>query len=229
MPRWIWIVIALAISTSVYFVIRYGLRPKPIPVMNPTEFQSADQIGSVVYKRLKQNLRAERAVVLGAAKDSPDDALIWEGLTRAAQVDGEKIIRFSGEQLAAENFLNSVLQSLKAGQIVLIEAPTAEVSHLVPGSITQKLEKVVGHPVLSISTARLAVAREEYDSVKLQCITATESQSAEKRLDCAGQRVARKYLKRNLAPDKIWAVMERYGLKEYLVFVYRPGPASVKE
>lgn len=223
MVRWIWIVVAFTISTSVYFVIRYGLRPKPIPVMNPTEFKSAEQIGIAVYKRLRQNLRAERVVVLGAPAGLTDDLNLWNGLINAAHADGEKILSFRGEQLRNSDFLEEVGRQVSAGNLVVIEAPTAEVSHLVSGSLSQQLEKIVRHPVLSISALPLAIEKSEYETIQTQCLDDASAQSPTERLNCAAQRVARKYLKRKLAPEKIWAVMERQGLKEYLVFVHRPA------
>lgn len=224
MPRWIWIVIALCVSSSVYFVIRYGLRPKPIPVMNPTEFQASDQIGIVAYKRLRQNLRAERLVVFGLDANSPREIEFLNGFIRAAENDGQKTVSFQGESLQTPDALQNVGKTLREGRTLsVVAAPTSEVSHLVKGSMSGRLEKIVGHPVLSISLLPLAIDKEAYDEVQTHCLDATESQSVAQRLDCAKQRVARKYLKRHLAPEKIWAVMERHGLKEYLVFVYHPA------
>src|SRR5262245_15619123 len=97
MSRWLWIFLAVMISTGVYFTIRYGLRPKPIPVLNPTEFQELKQIGVVLYKRLHQNIRAERIVMLGSSEDIKGYEQIWQGLAESVLADKEKLVFFVRE------------------------------------------------------------------------------------------------------------------------------------
>lgn len=220
MQRWIWVIVAVCVSTAVYFTIRYGLRPKPIPVLNPTVFQDSRELGGVIYKRLKQNIRAERVVLLGS--QSEEDQAIWAGLLQGAEADREKLVTFRPEDVKAPTFVTDIAQKIKAGQLIVIFGDTAEISHLVEGSLSKQIDKAVRHPVLSISSLRLAVDPAEYDNIQTQCLDASAGKSASQRLDCAAQRVARKFLKRRLAPEKMWAVMERHGLKEYLLFVHRP-------
>lgn len=229
MKRWIWIVAALAISTGVYFTIRYGLRPKPIPVLNPTEFDDFEQIGSVIYKRLRHDIRAERLVVLGSTGEVPDDQRVWLGFLKAATADKEKTVLLAHDTtpfehsgpwetaLLADDALDQIKARVKAGQLIVIHAPTREASHLVDGSLPRKLDRVLRRPVLSLATLRFALRGEDRDSLQTQCLDVTDS--GEFRLACAAQRVARKYARRGLDPSKIWAVMERHGLKEYLVFL----------
>ena len=225
MSRWIWIIVAFCVSTGVYFTIRYGLRPKPIPVMNPTQFETAEQIGSVVYKRLRQNIRADRVVVLGSSPGTLEDEQIWDGLAKAAMADHEAVDVLAVRDITdREAFFNRIQESVRARKLVLVTGVTTEVSHLVADSWTKILERQRKHPVLSIAIQRLAVTTPEYDEVQTQCLDATDDSGVNK-LECAAQRVARKYLKRKLAPDQLWAVMERHGLKEYLLFIHRPATA----
>lgn len=214
MQRWLWVILAVCASTAVYFTIRYGLRSKPIPVMNPTNFESAQKIGAVTYRRLRQNIRSERVVILGSSIEA--DAAVWEGLIAEARADGEQIFEIRDGNPA------EVRARIKAKQIVFVYGPTEEISHLVKDSLSKRLEKVVGHPVLAISALPFGVRSDDYDSLQTQCLDATDSNPHRARLDCAPQRVARKYLRKRLDPDKIWAVMERHGLKEYLLFIHRP-------
>jgi len=222
MQRWIWIVIAILVSTLVYFTIRYGLNARAIPVMNATEFRDTEEIGIVIYKRLRQNIRAERVVLLGSSANVQDDKHMWGGFIKAAQADGEPLVQFADEETKRESFVQDVNARIRAGHIVIVHGLTPDVSHLVEGSLSKRLEKVVGHPVLTISTLPFAIKSADSDSLQTQCLDATESKTSIRRLDCAAGRVARKNLKKRLAPEKIWAAMERHGLKEYLLFIHRP-------
>jgi hypothetical protein len=224
MSRWIWIIIAFSVSTGVYFTIRFGLRPKPIPVMHPTQFEDAEQIGIAVYKRLRQNVRADRVVVLGSSPGAEEDSQIWLGFEKAASADNESVVIMPLKEVTdKEAFFAKVQDFVKSRKLVLITGVTPEISHLVADSWTRQIEKARKHPVLSIAVQRLAVTTPEYDDVQTQCLDATKEDNGQHKLECASQRVARKYLKRKLAPNLLWGVMERHGLKEYLLFVHRPN------
>lgn len=223
MKRTLWIIAAIAVSTGVYFTIRYGLRPKAIPVLNATQFAELEDIGVTLYKRLRNDIRAGRVIVLGSF--SKDDDPIWQGLIKAAQADGERTIGFADRDTEGDALLK-VKESLKSGQLVIVEGSTSDVSHLVEGSLSKRLEGVVGTPVLAISTLGFVVKAEDYEGLQSRCLDATEQKSGMAKLECAAQKVARKNLKKKLAPEKMWAVMERHGLKEYLLFVHRPSPAA---
>lgn len=224
LKRWPWVILVVIISSGVYFTIRYGLRPKPIPVINPTEFSSNREIGIVVYKRLRQEIRAERVILLGSRTQG--DSEIWQGLLDAAVADHERVVRFAEGDVTDQTFAKSVGDQVKAGQLAVVMGPTEKVSHLVDGSMSKLLDRAVEHPVLAISTMDLAVNPEEYDQVQTECLSDQSDRSSMQRLHCAAQRVARKFLKRRLAPEKVWAVMERHGLKEYLLFVHHPPIAD---
>ncbi len=238
MSRWLWIFLAVLISTGIYFTIRYGLRPKPIPVMNPTEFQELKQIGTAIYKRLHQNIRAERIVLLGSGENVTNYDQVWAGLVEAAVADKEKLVFFVREGMKASGIsgaevvtfteaqaesgalFNEVNNRLKRKQLVVFHAWTPEITHLVKGSISQRIDRVIGHPVLSISSLTFAIQDAEVDSLQPQCLDATGE--GVQRLSCAAYKVARKFLKKQLNQASIWAVVERHGLKEYLVFIHQP-------
>jgi hypothetical protein len=242
MKRWFWIVLAIFISTCVYFTIRYGLRPKPIPVMNATEFERLDQIGVVVYKRLHQNIRTERIVLLGTSHELKDGELVWSGLIDAAISDKEnvvffvrdglqkpnlpkangEVINFSEADLVRGDLFDQIGKKLAEKKLVIVHAFTPEISHLIEGSISQKLDDVIHHPVLSISALPLPMGKQEVDSIQQFCLEGEGPTSGAQRLACAQRGVARKNMKKNLALAKTWAVIERHGLKEYLIFIHAP-------
>ncbi len=220
MQRWIWVIVAVCVSTAVYFTIRYGLRPKAIPVMGATEFQDLEQIGYVLYKRLRIDIRNERLIVLGV--NAPEDASVWQGLVSAAQSDGERAVAFADPEKDGPSFEDKVRAGIKSGQLVVVLGKTSDVSHLVEGNLPKRLEKVVGHPVFAISTVPFVVNPEDYEGLQSKCLEATEQAAPLRKLECAAQKISRKNLKKKLSPKKIWAAMEQHGMKEYLLFIHRP-------
>ena len=83
----VWLPMALMISFSVYFVAKWGLNPKPIPQINPTQFEKLEQIGAVTYRRLQPSLRQEKLVILGSSINQPQYEKIWNGYIAAARGD----------------------------------------------------------------------------------------------------------------------------------------------
>ncbi len=240
MSRWMWIVLAVVISTGVYFTIRYGLRPKPVPVLNPTQFTQLNEIGVVLYKRLYQSIRTERMVVLGSSEEVKDYEQVWTGLAASALADKEKlvffvregmkpptqaegadIVTFTEAQVKSGELFQEVSNRLARKQLVIVHSWTNEVTHLVKDSISQKIDPVIRHPVLAISTLRFAIDAADVSSLQPQCLDALE-EDGQKKLKCAAYKVARKFLKKRLDAAHIWAVAERHGLKEYLVFIHQP-------
>ena len=209
--------------------------------MSPTEFSDLEQIGAVIYKRLRQNVRAEHVVLLGSSPNVQDDFRIWSGFLKAATADGEKIVYFSprgfppvpanpaweslqyeGTAIKADELLNQIKERLAAKRLIVVHAPVQDVSHFVKTSLSRQVDRIAQHPVLSISSLRFALSREEQDSLQSHCLDTQSENEGENRLSCASQKVSRKYQRKNLDASKIWAVIERHGLKEYLVFVHVP-------
>src|SRR3954470_22627530 len=89
--RWIFFLVSMIVSTGVYFTIRYGLRPKPIPVMNATSFNQPGEIGAVIYRRLRQEIRAERVLLLGSTPELSDYDEVWTGLLKTAAADNVNV------------------------------------------------------------------------------------------------------------------------------------------
>ena len=241
MKRILWTCVAVATSTAVYFTIRYGLRPKPIPVMNPTEFENLEQLGAVTYKRLRQTVRAERLVMIGSGPEAPAETGLWRGFLKSAVADHEKIVLFTrratelarpgdewetapvgDEDSSNGEFARRVTERTRAGQLVIVLGRTDEVTHLVKGSLGRVVETIVQHPVLSISTLPFAVDQHAREELSPACVETGEASDGARPLACAAGRVARKFARKQLAVDKIWAVIERHGLKEYLVFLHLP-------
>lgn len=240
MKRWLWVFLSILISTGFYFTIRYGLRPKPIPVLNATEFAEAPQIGAVIYKGLRQEIRFEGVLLLGSTSELQEYEEIWTGLLKTAAADQVQIsalfqheelkvpqmhgewetIMFNNQMIQSGKLLSLVKARIEAGKLVVIHAPSLVVSHLINDSLSRQLDQELKRPVLALSTLSLSLKPEEQNSLQVQCLSAGENDNS-MRIECAKARVGKILLKKKMTEGKIWAVMERHGLKEYLIFVHR--------
>jgi hypothetical protein len=240
MKRWLWVILSILISTGFYFTIRYGLRPKPIPVLNATEFSEAPQIGAVIYKRLRQEIRYESVMLLGSTPNLQEYEQVWTGLLKTALADEVKIsvlfqhegmkipqmqgawetVPFNDQMVQSGELLNLVKARIEPGKLVVIHGATSEISHLVKDSLSRELDKGLERPVLALSTLSLSSKPEEQEALLAQCLSAAEDDN-HMRMECAEVRVGKALMKKKISGGGIWAVMERQGLKEYLIFVHR--------
>lgn len=244
MPKWFWALLALLISSGVYFSIRYGLRPKPIPQLNPTVFENPEQIGVVTYHVLRASLRQERVIVLGSAPNIPDYQVVWDGFVKAALADGIKLDNvFQREELntpaalagsklkvvkiadlGQAAFLHEVEKGYRRGELEVLHLLNIEATHLIAGTITRQLQELPSLPVISISMLPMAVREDDLEQLQTTCVDPRNDGKPEDRLGCASSRISRKYIRKRLPHDKWVAAIERYGLKEYLLYISEPHP-----
>lgn len=240
MSRWIWILAAIAISTLVYFTIRFGLSPKPVPMMSLTQFTSSEDLGATVYKRLRQFVRQERVLVLGSSPELNEGLEVWSGFMKSALADKMKVdvffqrrnlpaipkvgewelVEFDPSDVLSGKTIEEIKARLQRGHLVLVHTSTIEGTHFVKDSLTRKLDQHLRQPVLSISTFPLVLTPQGESDLQALCLNARDEEGVFK-LSCAADRAAKKALRRKPDPSKMWALLERHGLKEYLLFIHR--------
>jgi hypothetical protein len=240
MPKWFWILISVVISSSVYFSIRYGLRPKPISLMSPDHFASLEELGVVTFRRLYQPIRSEKIIVLGYDQQLPDAVLEWQGLIKAvveSKVRIHKVYFWEGLNLPPyfEHFethaftaqelpeiKKELISSRRKNGLIVFLAPTEEATHLRKDSVTKRLEASVMGPVFSLSQMPLVMEPERLEKLSPSC-TDLDVEDYAHRLECVTFKYARSQSRRKMDLSKIQGAIERYGLKEYLTFIHVPA------
>lgn len=241
MLKWLWVLIAVVLSSGIYFSIRYGLRPKPIPLMKPTHFSSLEEVGVVTFRRMFQPIRSEKVMVLGYEPSRQDSILVWQGLVKAARESGLNIqkVYYMGEEELPSYFKRFKVEPLNLGQIESLQkelirsrrrngifvfiVPRDEATHLMKNSFTKRLEASSLGPVLSISQLPLVLDPEKQEELSGAC-TELGKTSDQKRLQCITFKYAKSQWRRKIDPELIQGAIERYGLKEYLLFIHTPPP-----
>jgi len=209
--------------------------------MKPTSFASLEEMGVVTFRRLYQPLRSERLVVLGFDPGNPDSMLVWRGLFKAAKDSGvkvQKVFHFENtvlpeyfNQFPLRSFqMNSDLTEIKQelvkarkrnGTIFFI-VPSLLSTHLNQKSVTKKLEASSLGPVFSLSQFPLQLSDESLEELSKSCID-LDPKDETNRIDCITFKYVKSLSRRKLDLTQMLGAIERYGLKEYLSFVYLPS------
>lgn len=209
--------------------------------MKPNTFSSLEEMGVVSFRRLFQPIRSEKILVLGHDPEKPQTLEIWQGLLKGAVQSNVKIQKMyhytSGQETLPEYFaqfnpipldldqLQSVrdelVKSRKRHGLTIFIVPTELATHLREDSLTKKMEVLPLGPVLSFSQIRLVLDPEELDRISSSC-TELDPSDLKSRLECIEFRYTKSQWRKKLDPEKILGAIERYGLKEYLLFVHQP-------
>ena len=239
-----WIPLCLVLSFALYFTLKWGLKPKPIPQINPTRFELREQIGAVVYRRLRPALRQEKMVVLGSAPWVQDYQHIWNGFIGAAREDKWKIDllyedptlqpikEFAGLERKSLNWPDpgqelsqELKQHLQFGHLIIIHTTFNHSAHRTEGSLSKDLENTLKRPWTAISMLGFAVNEDELVHLQPKCENEVAPANRSDYVGCAAARISRNFLRKRLDPTLLWAAMNRHGLKDYFLYIHEPSPA----
>jgi hypothetical protein len=244
---YIWIVLALMVSFGIYFGIKWGLKPKPIPVINPSKFDSLEQIGTVTYRRLRQALRQEKLAVIGSAPWLRDYERFWNGFIAAARQDKwevkfvfedpalRPIKDFPGLQRrslswpdATQEMVNDLKKTMRFGQLILVHTTFNHSAHRGEISLVKELEAELKRPLVSFTMLSYAVTPEELERIQPPCMDEVAPGSRKEYAACAAVRISRRYMRKKHDPMRYWAAIERHGLKDYFIFIHEPATGNLE-
>lgn len=154
----------LMVVTGVIVTLLVGYRPAPTPIMKPSFFDKADDIGAVTLKHFYAALANEKIVVLGVPSNRDWSTELVSGFIKAAREnsrdfthvviehqmphalrDGVKrlvpsAIEIDSNSERLEELTNAVLDAQKSGHRLLVIVPNLYSTHLLVGNVMQRLE-----------------------------------------------------------------------------------------
>lgn len=241
MQKWLWIIGFLLVVSGLGLSIRFGLKPKPVALINPTQVDIYEEAGVIAYRRLRQNLKEERVWVLGSNPLISAYPQIWNGFIAAARNDDTPVdvlytqrelkdLRdFTGVETKSisldediDSLINEIKEHIYNKKRVLVQTVLNESSHMIEGAFIYKLESALERPVISFNLLPMAVNREEMDVLQPTCPEGLSVLEGLDPLGCAAANISRKFLRKRLSAKKLWVAMEKHGLKEVLLFIHQP-------
>ena len=79
-----WLGAVLVIVGGVYFSIQYGVRPKAVAVVKPSNFETGERVGEIIYRQLFPLMEKYRIVALGQNNIALANEIV-QGLTTEAK------------------------------------------------------------------------------------------------------------------------------------------------
>lgn len=232
------LIVALLLAVGIFYSINLLVRPKPIAKLKPTSFEKMEQIGAVAYLSLKRELRNNKLVILGSSPWVQDYEQIWSGLMLRAYGDKnfpkllmqdpvlkspilikEMEVREISETINADE----VSQSSKSGELHFLHTVFSQSTSVFEESFFNRIEAATTKNILSISLVPLAVTEKELGQINPSCPIDEIAETDLEQLGCIVKRTSKRFFRKKLDPNKVWALMEQHGSNEYLLFVHQPG------
>lgn len=250
MPRWLWFLLTLIISSGIYLSVRYGLRPKPIAMINPTVIGQPVEMGALVYRRIYEAIRTEKILFFGYS-DVKIFSSPFVGFIKSARAHGmvfKTIIEVSDSKrpnelattlalelatnwitVTPEDLLQTLKEQITKNQVVVVVVPVEQATHLERSGLIKQMEAELKSPIVAINFLPFYVTENQLEQQNIDCSKSKEEMNAKEKLDCASMKISRKFLRKKLDELKYYVALEWHGLKEYLAYLHSPVFAKKTE
>lgn len=235
---------SLIIAGGIFLSLKHGLGPKPVPQINPSLFAKPEEIGAVVYRRLRQVIKENHIIVLGNFPLIHNYDQIWQGFIRTAVADGVKIktILQQPELKAMEHIGDIPVKLVRAtedtgtirdellaaadGETIIIYTVPNFSSHLLASSPLVKLRSELKRPILSLTTLAFVLKKEKLADLQPPCPDGAVALTDLSPLGCASANISRKFFRKKYEEKDLMAAMEMHGALDYLLFVHDAAVTS---
>ena len=153
------------VMTGVIVTLLVGYRPAPTPIMKPSFFNSAEDIGAVTLKHFYAPLAAENIVILGVPSNRDWSTQLVSGFVESAAINSRgfthavierqmpAVLRAELKRLmpttieidsnteTLSELTDAVLSAKKQGHRLLVVLPNIYSTHLLLGNTMQRLER----------------------------------------------------------------------------------------
>lgn len=247
---WIYYVIAgLVIIAGVGAAVFFGAKPKSLPKISYSHFESPEDFGANIYKRLRLEINSHTLIFLGVQTDQPEHLAIWKGLLDSIEPEnkfayiitdkslGENTVISSNESISMQENPQQVIEGIKKilsdAKRVIIIAPTSFLSYMINTNFQTSLrealygkdQKVFDVPWLTFSLSSFATSKEEESAIAFPCNTTPHDLDGSSELGCLIQLKSRTIYRKKKVPGKYPGMLDQIGTKEYLaLFAKKTAP-----
>lgn len=233
------IVLLLAgVVTAVYF----GLRPRPVPKIRLSGFQTESAFAQSLILRLNEEIKAASLLVIGIEGPMPEQARLWQAFLEELKPSAlgyefvfvdqslehkgvfttqqEVDFRYGGAQ-----FLESLREIYNNQHRVVLVLPQSQSSLKVPLSYANFLKKS-GFEVTAMTTSQLLRQRDEENKMSLPCIVEGVDETGLGPLGCLILQRSRADYRKKSPNSPFIGTVDLIGINDYLVLVKTMEPSS---
>lgn len=238
---WIYYTIAaLVIITGVVFAIYFGTKPRSLPKISYSHFETPEEFGANIYKRLRLEINSQNLIFLGVQPDQVEHLKIWKGFIESMEPENKFAFFIAdkslgeikdiaiNETISMQENPQSVIEAIKTiieqSKRVIILAPTSFISYMITTNFQTALrealygkeQRVFDVPWLTFSLSSFATKKEEESLIPFPCNSTPHDLDGSSELGCLIQTKSRTTYRKKKVPGKYPAMLDQVGTKEYL-------------
>jgi len=228
-----WVLFGLIVLSGLVAMIYFGIQPRPVPKIKISQFENHTVLSNALLLRLREELRQNQLLFLGAEPERPEHLQIWKEFLRLNQEPGSRydvvvIEQFFGVQdfpeatqmATKENFdvfLEGTQRAVAEGKRVVVIVPTVYASQAVYGNLVHNYKlRTKTHP-MSLSITDFPRSREAEKEMLHPCIVEGVDTSGMGPFGCLVVQTARANYRKRFPPGQTIGLVQLVGLKDYLI------------
>jgi hypothetical protein len=237
MNKLYWTFLGLLIIAGITVTIYFGLQPRPIPKIKPSEVATAERAGEAVTQRLWLELKDAKIVFLGVDPDKPDDMKVWKSFLDSFKNPDEKFTYVVIDPLLPskdtvahsdeidmnhdfDRFVAGLKTAVANNQKVAVIVPTIYSSQAIPGNpINRMKEALLSIPFMSFSVVQPTLNREEEATAQFPCVTGSGDNSGLGSFGCLIQSKSRGLYMKKFESGKFLMLLDQIGATDYLLLL----------
>lgn len=228
-------------AASLYFVLTFGMNPRPLPKIRPSHFETMENLGGAVTLRLREEIKRAEILAWGVFEGNEDHQDIWESFHRVNQEEGmryDHVMIEAGlpaprEAMSWETIdllgdlsglTERLLQITAEGNRVMLILPYFYSAQSLQQSPVRHMVGT-GLPLTSFTILPVALTADEAKRLPHPCPGSTDPTGFGP-LGCAmNLKSTLMFRNRKLDPSRHIALMDQFGLTDYILF-FRPRDAQ---
>jgi hypothetical protein len=231
-----WVFLGILVIAGITVSLYFGIQPKPVPKIKPSQVDSPEVLGEAIGKRLWLEMKDTPLIFLGVDPEKPDHMKVWKGLFESLDKNLEyavvvdpnlrhKVIVNSQTELDMNTGYAEFVEWLKAAmehnQRVAIVVPTIYSSQAIPDNPINRLKKEMANPsvMMTLSIVEPTLSREEESRASYPCVTGSGDVHGIGSFGCMIQGKSRSLYLKKFESGRYLGLMDQIGGTDYLVLL----------
>jgi hypothetical protein len=234
--RWLIIFFAVLVLSGLFFVIYFGLQPRPVQKIKLSRFETPTMAAKALFLRLDGEFKAATVAMIGVQKDHKEGMELVAAITSFPQDDrvhyerilwdrnlGDPWIDQPTEIFSLPENREQVIQLLKedlaAHRRVLIISEPWQASQTMPQASVHQLQEGLNQPITSLSILDFPRNLEEEKNYPIKCDVGASDTTGLGTLGCLVRIKSKMNYRKRYPSGSLVGTVDMVGLTDYLILL----------
>lgn len=225
----------LMVLAGVIFTLKFGMRPRPLPKINISSFETPLKLAESIELRLREEIKSMPILILGYQPEKPHQLELIKEFLKSNKEPGmnyETVVADEhlelptelgvSEKIDTNQKVEALAQGLKTAleqkRRVALIVPSIYSAQLVGGNVADLLKRQYQLPITSFTVVELPRTREQEKEVSIPCLMTDADNTGTGSLGCAILQAGRATYRKKMPPGFRTGMMDQRGSSDYFIF-----------